>query len=65
MMRLIKKFTITIEGPGWKDFQDVELPRLPDTGETIETKYGMCLVTHAEQTPDMDRYDGKIVCRLP
>ena len=65
MMRLIQRFTITIEGPGWKDFQDVELPRLPDTGETIETKYGMCLVTHAEQAPDMDRHDGKIVCRLP
>jgi hypothetical protein len=62
--RLIQRFIVTIEGPGWKDTQDFELPQLPDEGEPIETKYGVCLVTHVEQTPDMKRYDGKIVCRL-
>jgi hypothetical protein len=62
--RLIQKFIVTIEGPGWKDLQDFELPRLPDEGEPIETKYGVCLVTHVEPTPDMKRYDGKIICRL-
>jgi hypothetical protein len=62
---LIQKFIITIEGPGWNDFEDVELPQLPDEGEPIETKYGTCLVTHVEQAPDLEKYDGKIVCRLP
>ena len=62
--RLIQTFIVTIEGPGWKDLQDIELPRLPDEGEPIETKYGVCLVTHAERTPGMQRYDGTIVCRF-
>ena len=60
--RLIQKFIVTIEGPGWKDLQEIELTRLPDEGEPIETKYGVCLVTHVERTPG--RYDGKIVCRF-
>jgi hypothetical protein len=60
----IQKFVVTIEGPGWDDFENVELPRLPDEGEPIETKYGTCLVTRAEQAPDMEGYAGKIVCRL-
>jgi hypothetical protein len=64
-MRLIQKFIITIEGHGWNDFEDVELPELPEEGEAIETKYGTCLVTQAEQAPNMEAYDGKIVCRLP
>jgi hypothetical protein len=63
--RAIQHFIITIEGPGWEDFEDVELPRLPDQGEPIETKYGTCFVTHSEEQADAERYDGKIVCRLP
>ncbi len=59
----VLSFTVTIEGPGWEDFQDVELLGLPDEGEPIETKYGTCLVTHAELMPDGERYAGKIVCR--
>ena len=62
--RLIQTFIVTIEGPGWKDLQDIELPRLPDEGEPIETKYGVCLVTHVERTPGIERYDGTIVCRF-
>jgi hypothetical protein len=59
----VHHFTVTIEGPGWEDFEDIELPRLPAEGEPIETKYGTCLVTHAELVPTGERYAGKIVCR--
>ena len=62
--RLIQTFIVTIEGPGWKDLQDIELPRLPEEGDPIETKYGVCLVTHVERTPGIERYDGTIVCRF-
>jgi hypothetical protein len=59
---LMQRFTITIEGQGWTDYQDLELPRLPREGELIETKYGTCRVTHSESLPKTERYDGKIVC---
>ena len=55
---------VMIEASGWSDFEELELPRQPDEGEPVETKYGTCFVTHAEPTPDMDRFDGKITCRL-
>ena len=55
---------VTIEASGWSDFEELELPRQPDEGEPVETKYGTCFVTHAEPTPDMDRFDVKITCRL-
>lgn len=61
----IQHFIITIQGPGWEDFEDVELPRLPGEGEPIETKYGTCLVTQADMSPDSEKYDGQVVCRLP
>ena len=56
---------ITIEGQGWEDFEDVELLQLPVVGETIETKYGTCLVTRTDSLPGSEPYDGKIVCRTP
>jgi hypothetical protein len=59
---LIARFIVTIEGPGWTDVQDIELPRLPDEGESLETKYGTMVVTHAEEAPDLAAYAGKIVC---
>jgi hypothetical protein len=59
------RYIITIEGPEWQDFEDVELPHLPDANEPIETKYGTCLVTSIEQLPGHDLYDGRIVCRMP
>ena len=64
-MWTIKRFLITIETPDWKDVQDVELLRLPDVGETIETKYGTCLVTQTDASHGTGPYAGKIVCRLP
>ena len=59
MMWTIKRFMITIETPDWEDFEDVELPRLPVVGETIETKYGTCLVTQADASSGNSQYAGK------
>jgi hypothetical protein len=61
----MKKFIATIEGRGWQDFEEVELPELPPEGDTIETKYGTCFVTSGELQPDSAQHEGKIVCRLP
>ena len=57
------RFIITIEGSGWTEVDEKELPGAPDEGEPIETKVGTCVVTHAELLPDSDH--GTIVCRLP
>ena len=61
----VKRFIVTIEGPGWQDLQDVELPELPPEGDTIETRYGTGFVTGAELLPDSGEHAGKIVVRLP
>jgi hypothetical protein len=60
----MERFLVTIEGPGWTDVEDVELPGLPDAGESLETKYGTLLITQAEEAPDLAAYSGRIVCRL-
>ena len=64
-MGLIKRFLIRIEAPSWEDFEHVELPRLPVVGETIETKYGTCVVTETDASSETAPYEGKIVCRMP
>jgi hypothetical protein len=64
-MGAVRRFTITIEGSNWKDVQEVELPELPREGDTIETRYGTCIVTRAELLSDGGQYAGKIVCRFP
>ena len=61
----VQRYLVTIQGAGWEDLQDVELPREPEDGDAIETRYGTCLVTTVEPSPDADTYAGKIVCRLP
>ena len=58
----MQRFTVTIEGAGWEDVDEVELPRLPNEGELIETKYGTCRITSAEPL-EGGPYAGKIVCR--
>ena len=42
----------------------MELPRLPDVGESLETKFGTLLVAAAEEAPDLTSYAGRIVCRM-
>jgi hypothetical protein len=61
----MQSFIVTIEGPNWEDVEEVELPQLPGEGDTIETKYGTCLVIRAEALPGGGRHAGKIVCRTP
>jgi hypothetical protein len=65
IMSAMRRFMVTIEESNWEDVDDVELPELPREGDTFETKYGTCIVTHAERLSDGRQYAGKIVCRLP
>ena len=62
---LIQRFIVTIEGHGWSDFEEIELPQLPSEGEPIDTKFGTLPVESAEKTRGAEKYDGKIVVRLP
>jgi hypothetical protein len=59
----VKRFIISVEAPGWTTIEAVELPRLPQIGEPIETQYGTLLVAETEATPKGGEYAGKIVCR--
>jgi hypothetical protein len=61
----VQQYIITIDGGAFTDFDEVELPQLPDDGDPLETKYGTCVVVGTEILPDDRRYDGKIFCRLP
>jgi hypothetical protein len=60
----VQRILVTIEGSGWSDFQELELPRLPSEGELIETKYGTCVVDRSESAESTDRYDGRVFCRI-
>jgi len=60
----VERVIVTIQGPGFQDFEELELPRLPEEGELISTKYDKCVVTSVELTPDSD-FLGTVVCRLP
>ena len=56
----MQRFSVTIQGR-----QDVELPRAPAEGDSIETRYGTCVVTKVDLEPGAENYSGKITCRLP
>jgi hypothetical protein len=60
----MKRYLITIEGPGWQDHEELELPRIPAEDDAIETRYGTCLVVRAEAAAPNDQYDGRIACRV-
>jgi len=55
---------ITIDGPNFQDLQEAEVPRLPEEGEPIETKYGTCVVTSVESLPASEHFAGKVICRM-
>ena len=57
----MQRLVVTIEGAGWSDVQEIELPRLPREGDLIETKYGTCRVIFSEPS-NTDPFDGKVVC---
>lgn len=60
----MQRIIVTIEGPGFQDFEEIEVVQLPEEGELISTKYDNCLVTSVVLTPDSD-FLGKVVCRMP
>jgi hypothetical protein len=64
MIEVMRRFLVTIEGSNWNDVQDIELPSTPDEGDSIETRYGTCLITSVEVQADGERA-GTIVCRFP
>ena len=59
------KFVVEIEGSNWKDVQDLELFDVPHEGDTIETRYGTCVVTAVDVESPGGKRHGTIVCRLP
>ena len=61
---VVERIIVTIHGPGFQDFEEMEVLRLPDEGELISTKYDSCIVTSVELTPDID-FLGKVDCRIP
>jgi hypothetical protein len=61
----LKRFLVTVEGPNLKDVSEAELLDTPEEGETIETRFGTCIITRVEPSPDSLKYTGRIVCRLP
>jgi hypothetical protein len=63
--RTVQRFIVAVKGLNFDDFEDAELLQLPMEGDTIETRYGTCVVTAAEPLPDNKEYAGKITCRLP
>ena len=60
----MERIIVTIEGPGFQDFEEMEVARLPEEGELISTKYDNCVVTSAELTPDSEFF-GRVACRMP
>jgi hypothetical protein len=65
MIEAVLRFSVVIQGPNWEDVQDLELARAPQEGDTIETRYGTCVVTEVDTTTHPGGRAGKIVCRLP
>ena len=60
----MRRFILTVEGPGLNDVTEIELPRLPGVGEPIETRFGTALITSAEPDESDSDFAGRIVCRL-
>jgi hypothetical protein len=61
----MQQFILTIDGHGFSDVEEIELPEPPADGDPVETKYGTCIVTGTEMATDSDRFAGRIACRLP
>jgi hypothetical protein len=61
----VQRFAVAIEGTDWEDVQDVELSEPPQEGDTIETKYGTCVVIGIDAVSNSSERAGRIVCRLP
>jgi hypothetical protein len=64
-MSSVQRFAVVVEGSNWEDVEDVELLRAPSEGDTLETRYGTCVVKRIEPVSDASEYAATIVCRLP
>lgn len=64
-MSPLQRFIVVVEGLPLDEFEEIELPQLPDEGEPIETRYGTCVVTGTEPAAEGAQHAGKIVCRMP
>lgn len=65
MIVSVQRFTVRIEGHGWEDFEEIELPVPPNEGDTLETKLGTTIVTGVDPMPDSHEFAGTIRCRIP
>jgi hypothetical protein len=61
----VRRYIITIQTASFESVDNVELPALPQPGDTIETNLGTCIVTSTESMPAESGYAGRIICRLP
>jgi len=61
----VQRFIVTVEGPGFQELDEIELPRPPADGDPIETNLGTCLVIRTEAADAASAYSGRILCRLP
>lgn len=52
MIVSMQRFTVRIEGHGWEDFEEFELPLPPSEGDTFETKRGTTIVTGVDPMSD-------------
>ena len=60
----MQRFVLKIEGPAMTGVEELELPRLPQEGDPLETSLGSSIVTAARLLPEGAPYAGRITCRL-
>lgn len=61
----LHRFVVAVEGLALEEIEEIELPRLPVVGDTVNTNYGICIVTRTEPAAEGSEFEGRIVCRLP
>ena len=61
----MQRFKVRIEGHGWEDFEEIELPSPPSEGDAFQTHLGICIVTGVDPMPDSREFEATIRCRLP
>ena len=65
MAPTLHRFVVAVEGMALEEIEEIELPRLPVEGDTVNTNYGVCIVTRTEPVAEGSEFEGRIVCRLP
>jgi hypothetical protein len=65
MATRLPRYVVAVEGLALEEIEEIELPRLPVEGDTVNTNYGVCIVTRTEPVAEGSQFEGRIVCRLP